>query len=1294
MLYFSYKLIKQLIFLLLLIASNAISQSVWMTPNKGQWDERILYNVDLNQGKLYIEQNGMTFFLSNALVHNHIEEESIHQDIQYHVIKHQFIGSKWNGKSTVSDSSISYKNFILGNNQTEWKSFIFDYENVRMTGYYPGIDLIYTGKNGQLSYNFEVQPNSEPEQIKFKLEGAIDCNIDKNGNLHIEHRFGEITQSAPKAWNIDEKGLRKQVEVKFKKRNEVVSFYFPKGFDKSKTLHIDPSLTFSTFTGSTADNWGFTATPDPNGNLFGGGIVFGSGYPTSIGAFDDTYNGGTGGLPFDVGITKYNAAGDQLIYSTYIGGLGNETPHSIICAPNGELYIYGVTSSPDFPMAGTPFDNSFNGGPNITENNLNFDGTDIYIARLNSSGTNLIASTFIGGSNTDGLNTNNLNYNYGDQFRGEITLDANQNVYVSSTTESSNFPTQNAIQSTLDGDQDAIVFRMNSSLSTLTWSTYFGGSGNETGNALTVGTNGSLYLVGGTTSSSLPLNSGNDVTFNGGMSDGYLVQLNANSGAIQAGTFMGLNEYDQTYFVQTDINNNVYVYGQTESDWPITPGCYGTANSGQFVRKYSADLSIINWTTMIGGAHGHVEISPTAFLVSDCFDIYLAGWGGQLNQQYGQASFSTTIGFQCTPDGYQVMTNGSNFYIAVLDQDASSLQYATFMGGSNSPSPNHVDGGTSRFDKSGRIYHAVCGACGGNNNGFTSTAGSWSPTNNSSNCNMATFKFELSSIEAAAAQPQPLICLPQLVYFQNNSLNGNSFFWDFGDGNTSTDFEPSHQYTAPGVYDVQLVVSDVSGCFSSDSVSVTVNIGAFEGNVATPSGPICPGESYQFDASGGSNYSWSPADLLDNSTISNPTATIYQTTTFIVTISDSCGSSTNQVTLEVFDSEINISEDTSVCLGNSVNLFAIGNGTIYWEPDTYLNDSSIPNPTSIPDTIITYTANLTTSEGCNNKDSVTISVFQNPPIPILADTLTMCEGNWLDIEISGGETYEWYPNTNIQNTIGSEVSVFPPSDQWYYCLVTNACGTKLDSVLINVTSASINVSNDTTICPNEKATLWAEGADLYYWYPYEYIENSFNNMAIVKPNGSTTFYVIGIDSIGCKDTATVDVFVHPYPSLHVSSDVLAFYDDEVQLSAFTHVPGIIIWSPSEFLSCVNCSNPIAIPNTDITYFVEFVDPNGCVAKDYVNISYKPAIYVPNTFIPDGNSINEVFKVYGGNIKEMECLIFNRWGELIYTLKSIDDYWDGTFSGEICQDGTYTWKLNYQDFQFRRYQLTGHVNLLR
>ncbi len=1286
---------KLIVFFLLILASSVHSQTVWMTPNRGQWDNRILYNIDVNQGKMYLENDGMTFYLSDVMAHNHSEDNHVEhkEGYKFHVIHQKLLGANLNSNIQEQNQSTNFSNYILGNLPSKWKSKVYSYSKVNFQEIYDGISLIYKGENEQLSYNFEIEKGKDPSIIRYEVEGTKDLIIDKNGILHLKHRFGEIIQSAPIAWTENELGEKTKVACQFNLKNNILSFEFPNDYNKNEKLIIDPSLTFATFTGSTADNWGFTATPDINGNLFGGGIVFGSGYPTSSGAYDVSFNSGTGSFPMDVGITKYNASGTNIIFSTYIGGSGNETPHSIVCAPNGELYIYGATSSSNFPMAGTPYDNSFNGGPSVTENSLEFNGADIYVARLSANGTQLLASTFVGGSGTDGLNTNSLHYNYGDQFRGEITLDANQNVYISSTTASSNFPTTSGNQTSIAGNQDAVIFKLPPNLSALTWSTYFGGEGLETGNSITVSANGTVYVAGGTTSSNLPITSGNDLSFNGGLSDGYVVRKNGLTGATLSGTYMGMNEYDQTYFVQTDIDNFVYVYGQTESSWQISPGCFGTPNSGQFIRKYTQDLINVPWTTMIGGGHGHVEISPTAFLVSNCYDIYLAGWGGTLNSSYGQATYSTSSGFACTPGAFQSSTNGSNFYLAVLSQDAATLKYATYMGGMTG-SHNHVDGGTSRFDKSGRIYHAVCGACGGNPNGFTSTPGSWSPTNESSNCNMATFKFELSSIDAAAAQPEPLICIPQSVYFQNNSTNGNAYYWDFGDGNSSTDFEPIYQYTTPGSYNVELIVYDTSGCYSSDSVTVTVNVGAFAGGVIQPSTPICPGGSYQFDAYGGSTYSWSPANLLNNPNVSNPTATIQTTTTFTVVISDSCGSQTLSVVLPVINNTLTLPPDTSICLGGNIQLNAVGNGTISWSPSTFLNNINSFNPIAIPDSSITYTATLTSPEGCILVDSTSISVFFSLPISNLPDTMEMCKNSQIGILNSGGDGYLWSPNEFIDTVNGPLVTVNPPTEKWYYCQVSNACGFVMDSVLIQIVEANITAGNDTIICPRQTATLWANGALSYQWIPFNTVVSQNGNFVEVRPSVSTNYAVIGTDLNGCYDTAYVEVGLYSYPSLSVTSDVYAFFDDQIQLEAITHIPGTITWTPAEYLSCTNCPNPIATPNQEVTYYVYFTDVNGCKNSSYVNIYYDATIYVPNTFIPNNDGINDVFRIYGGNLKDMECLIFNRWGELIKTLNSTEEFWDGTYRGRVCQDGTYTWKLTYVDFLNHKHQLTGHVNLLK
>ena len=1284
-----------LIFFSLFWSFFGMGQNIWMTPNLGQWDARIDFSVDLAQGKLYLENDGLCYYFTDALSHNHDHHHEHHNEgdkiNRYHAIKQSFIGCNKANHSS-NHKSEHYQNFVLGNNPQKWKSKVYSFNEVTYNEFYSGIDLIYKGLEGQLSYNFKIQPGAEVNQISFRLDGAENITL-KGGNLYIDHSFGEIMQSKPLAWEIDENGSKKKVDIAFLLEEDIVSFVFPEGFDSNKELYIDPSLTFSTFTGATSDNWGFTATPDIYGNLFGGGIVFGSNYPITTGSFDETFNNTSNAGMFDVGITKFNADGTSLLYSTFIGGSGNETPHSIVCDENGDLFIYGITSSTNFPMSGTSFDISFNGGPNENENSLSFNGTDIYIARLSADGSNLLASTYVGGSQTDGLNTGSLNYNYGDQFRGEITLDENGNVYVSSTTYSSDFPTVNANQGFLNGNQDAVLFKMPPTLNTLTWSTYFGGSGIETGNSIQVSDElGSVCITGGTNSSNLPIISGNDLSFNGGISDGYVAKFNSITGANQSGTYMGAGEYDQTYFVQFDVDNAIYVYGQTESDWPITPGCFGSANSGQFIRKYDSNLNSIEWTTMIGAATGHVEISPTAFLVSDCFDIYMAGWGGSLNIN-GQATFSTTNGFLVTPDAHQGTTNGSNFYIAVLDENAQNMKYATFMGGLNSSS-NHVDGGTSRFDKSGRIYHAVCGACAGNNFGFTTTPGSYAEENLSSNCNMATFKFELSSIEAAAAQPAPLICIPQSVLFLNDSENGNAYLWDFGDGNTSTEEEPIYQYTEPGSYEVQLLVYDTTGCFSSDSVTLVIDIGAFDGGVVEPITPICPEVPYQLEAFGGQFYEWSPAGLLDDPTSATPVAVVDQTTTFSVTISDTCGSETIEVTLEVYNNNISITPETSICQGNSVQLEVSGSGSIFWEPPLFLNNSNSFNPISTPDSTITYVATVITDEGCIHFDTTTITVFNEPPIPIMDDEVELCEGSQAVVIVDGGYTYNWVSDPFIISSDGPVAVINPNVNQWFYVEVGNACGSVVDSIYANVVELEITAGNDTIICPQESAFLWADGADFYQWEPASTIISQFENEVTVSPNSSTNYTVIGIDNNGCTDTAFVYVALYPYPSFQTSNDIVAFYGDQIQLEAYSDVPGMYVWSPAEFLSCIHCQNPIATPNQDITYEITFTDQNGCSSKEFISISYDAVVYVPNTFTPDNDGVNDVFQVSGGNIMEMECLIFNRWGEIIHTMESPNEYWNGNYNGAPCQDGTYSWKLRYTDFTNKEYELTGHINLIR
>ena len=1279
------------------LALNA--QEIWMQPNEGQWDERIEFKVDLQMGEFLIENGGFTYFLNNSkqkFNHSDVNNKTsvMNEEFQAHVIRSKFLGSSWEGESIKTNPSKFYKNYLLGNNKSNWKSKVYNYSTVVMKDFYPSIDLRLDGSQGEFKYSFELAPGIDPQQISIEFNGQDRIQIDPTGKIILGNRFGEVIEGRPHAWTINE-NKKTEVTIEYINLNNTIQFAFPEGYNESDSLVIDPSLTFSTFTGSTADNWGMTATPDLAGNLFGGGVVFGNGiYPLTVGAYDITFSGGV----VDVGITKFSADGTNALYSTLIGGAGSETPNSLVSADNGELFIFGLTSSIDFPMAGSSFDNSFNGGPNVAANanGLGFSGgTDLYIARLSADGTSLIASTYVGGSDNDGMNTSNLKYNYGDQFRGEIILDGNGFVYVTSMTQSSDFPTINATQPTMSGTQDAILFKISDGLSTMDWSSYYGGDGFETGNSIQLSSAGNVYIAGGTNSSNLPIITGFDANYDGGLCDGYVARFDGVTGSVMSGTYIGLSEYDQTYFVQLDADDNVYVLGQTESDLGITPGLYGNPNSGQFINKYNETLSSQLWKTMIGASTGHVEISPTAFLVSECYDIYLSGWGGTLNQNasVSQALFSTTNGFPLTSDAYQATTNGSNFYLAVLGQDAGSLKYGSFMGGSTS-SPDHVDGGTSRFDKDGTVYHAVCAACGGDPNGFTSTPGVYSETNNSTNCNLAAFKFDLKKIEAAISDPAALVCLPDPVIFINNSLNGNGYFWDFGDGTSSIQTNPTHLYPGPGVYNGSLVAYDDNGCFSSDTVFFQVNIGDFQGAVVIPTQPICPGETYQLEASGGTFYSWTPAADLDDPTIATPTASIEQTTTFTVVVSDSCGVDTLQVTLEVAIPQYSISPDTAVCLGANTTIFATGGGTYLWTPSTFLNNNLISNPISTPDTTITYHVEITSVDGCIYNDSIIIDVFSNPPAPIIADTVFLCLGASSSITVGGADSYSWSPNNNITSTTGAIVSVNPTTDMYYFVDFTNTCGTATDSVFIKILEASILAEYDTIICFGESASLHVSGAQSYIWSPESTLNSIVGEDVIATPNAPTNYSVIGTDINGCVAYDSVFVDLFPIPNLNAGSNAFAIQGELVQLNATSNTEGTFTWDPAEFLSCINCTNPIANPDQEFLYTVYYTDINGCSASDTVRVFYDPILYVPNTFTPDGNEFNSVFKAIAGNINSFNLNIYNRWGEILFTSNDINIGWDGTYNGSLAQDGTYIWKILITNLSLKEELFVGHINLLR
>lgn len=1357
---------KQFLFILLFILPLSVGFSqdntVWLRPNMGQWHENICYQVNLNSGKMYVEADGFTYHFYDTPASNHQHhEQATHNDETFknHVVKSKFLGSSWSRQALEAEKSAFYENYYLGNNPSGWKSEVYNYKKVTLQNFYPSIDLQLDGSQEKLKYSFIVAPHQVVNQIKWQAEGANSIQIDKEGNLVFQTTLGTIKETAPIAWTT-KNGIKTPVIINYKINNNIIGFDFPNGYTTSDTLIIDPYLVFSTFTGATTDNWGMTATPGPNGEMYAGGISFGAGYPITTGAFDASFNGGNSNMNiagFDVSISKFSSDGTQLLFSTYLGGNANELPQSMIATHTGDLYVLGITASANFPLGTTPYQSTFNGGATTVENSLKFNGSDFYVVKFNVSGTQLLASTYVGGSSIDGLNTSTLKFNYGDQFRGEIILHGND-ILVASHTQSANFPVTNG--STLNGSQDIVVFKLNSDLTQLLWSSYFGGSGVETGNSIALSSTGEAFVTGGTSSSDFTL-TGFDPSFNGDR-DGYILKLNATTGAVLAGTYLGQGEYDQSYFVSLDIDDFVYVFGQSESAWTISAGKYGNANSGQFIQKYNNALTSVLWTTMIGAGTGHPEISPTAFLISDCYDIFFAGWGGVVNVNGSQATNSSSNGFPVTPDAYQSTTNGSNFYLAILSQDATNLVYATYMGGTTGYY-NHVDGGTCRFDKSGAVYHAVCAACSGIDNGFTTTPGVWSTTNNSPNCNLAAFKFQLGMPYSLSANTS--VCNGGSI--QLNATGGIGYTWTPAASLNNPNIpNPIATPTETTVYHVSMNFN--AGCAIDDSIIIEViNEPIID---LTDAVSICKNDSITITASGGTTYSWSPNQYINNTTSStvkvSPPSSMY----YYVTVGNECfertdsiyvtvnplpeiilvddttickgagvhlvpdgnmqptwlphstlvantdGSATatpiipqyyyvtgtdangcnnkDSVKVEFYTiPTLALSPDTTICIGTSATLHVSGATNYSWSPTATLTNPTSPTPTATPTTPTTYQVTAFYGNNCQLKDSVKVDLMYLP-IPIAPDTVFACYGEPKTITVGGAESYLWSPATNLNTTTGATVQTTVEQNITYTVAFTNVCGTEYEDIEVISIHPYVQAFHDTIVCPGESVQLFAVGAQTYLWSPPQGLSNTHTSSVIAKPTVPTHYVVQGTDQYGCSITDTVFVDLFPQPHVIASPDHYLLEGDQAYLSAKPSSTGTVYWHPSEYLNCVMCTQTIATPPSNYTYVVTFIDDNGCQATDSVHLYFDPLLYVPNTFSPDGDEFNGQFLAFGGNIRNFEMNIFNRWGELIFTSKDLQIGWDGTFKGKICQDGTYTWKISYKDLLDNEHKHVGHVNLVR
>lgn len=1208
-------------------AHTQSSNKLIYIENKGQWDTNVIYKTSIKNGAIFLERNKITVNVAENNSHKFDSAFDFNRQTRGHAYNIEFVNS--NSQTQISAEKVfsEYFNYFLGADPTKWQGGCKGYEDIRYKDIYPNIDLVISSSYFQPKYTFFLRSGAKVSDIQMKFNGLSSLHLTNKGDLVSATVLGDIIDEKPITF-LHQEGQITDIKSNFLLIDNIVRFDVDlKEIRSGQILEIDPQIIFSSFSGSTADNFGASATYDFAGNLYGTGLVFGTGYPTTTGAYQTSFGGQS-----DIGITKFSPTGNARIYSTYIGGTSFDVPHSLVVDQNNRLILLSTTSSTNFPTTSGAFRTTHAGGPPLNTpsnpipslNGLGVsypNGADIAITKFNPTGTGLVGSSFFGGSGTDGVGiSTDLVKNYGDGIRGEIETDTFGNIYLVSLSNSTNLPTvSGGFKTTNSGGYDGILAKFNTNLTTLLSFSYIGGSSDDALYDMCFDNTGNIVAAGGTASSNIGATSGVvNGTYSGG-TDGMIVSLNNNLTTLRYATYYGTNSYDQIYFVETDNSNRVYVFGQTThnaTNYYLFNATYSIPHSGQFVSILNPSVTAKVRSTMFGRGNQNPDISPTAFLVDYCDKIFITGWGSNLG------SFNTfslnTSGLPVTGNAFQSTTLGNGFYMMILEGDLSSLYYGSFFGGTTTLSEEHVDGGTSRFDKNGIVYHAVCAGCGGQQNfpiypNATSVVG---PTNNSGKCNLGVIKFDFGLPVAADFNYTPA-CAPASIKMNNfsHTVSPNTqFFWLFSNGATSMLKEPTITFTSPGIYTARLIVRDTTSCNIADTITKNIIVLGTTADTLTDK-TICPGSSIRIGFTNikdtGITFSWTPTNTLDDPTILSPFASPTVTTQYRLVIQKTgCTDTFYQNVIIDSPKILTILGDSITCVGANIvyttNFYNQGNYD--WLPKNILSKSNRDTAeytfTALPATI---TVNYTSPFGCISTARKTI-IAGAPTLSIEADTI-VCKGDVINLIAKSnfqGGILSFSPSIAplTQNGDTTRFIVDTTMKLEVTKTISANCIAK-DTIQFKLLKDAVNWNIDSIVCWNEQVVatsnlnpnysiLWQPTANLLSPQgssPAIFNFNNTNRKVYIQVNHNKKSFCRYTDSVLVK---FVDLF------MDIKADSLKCKDSLVTIKHSSAKGANVQWKPSILLmNQTDSSATFRVPKTG--FYTMVVIDNNCTLQDSLRV---------------------------------------------------------------------------------------------
>lgn len=626
--------------------------------NTGQVDPAVRFVSRAQRSTLFLTPSEAVLSLRGA------EEERA-------VVRWRMAGGNRNPR-VVGESALPTKtNYFRGNDARQWRTDVPNFAQVRYQSVYPGIDVLYRGNERQIEYDFVIAPKANPGRIRMSFEGAQSMALGKDGELILRTAVGDLVQPRPYVYQeVD--GRRQTIDGRYALRGKNEIGFVLGRYDRSRPVVIDPVLAWSTYLGGSIEDLGYAIAVDGSGNTYVTGATGSTDFPTA------SPIQGTKAYDWDVFVTKINAAGTAIVYSTFLGGNGwNEYGLGIAVDSSGNAYITGGTNATDFPgVTGGSIQSSFGG----TGSNR-----DAFATRINAAGNAIDWSTYLGGS--------------GDEIAYGIAADSSGNCYVVSATGSStlSFIDGSALQPSSNGNGDAFVVKINSSGAKV-YATFLGGSGGEFGQSIAADSSGNAWVAGVTGSTDFPGVTGSSLqSTNAGGDDLFLAKLNSGGTSLVYATYFGTSSGEWLQEMRLDGSANIYLTGETQSTtWPgVTGSSAQSSNAGSYdiyVTKLNSTATAITWSTFLGGT-GYDASAGVG--IDSSGNVYVGGMTNSTN-------FPVSSAIQSTYGGGTVDT-----VAAKLNSTGTAMLWSTYLGGNDE---DQAFGAVA--DASGNLYMA----------GFTATS--------------------------------------------------------------------------------------------------------------------------------------------------------------------------------------------------------------------------------------------------------------------------------------------------------------------------------------------------------------------------------------------------------------------------------------------------------------------------------------------------------------------------------------------------------------------------------------------